>query len=163
MMKQDGLGIGLKGAEFAVVCPQECTWSLHSCLILCNPIDYNLPGSSAHGIIQARILEGVAIVSSRGSSWPRDPAHVSCISCIAGEFFMVSHLGRPCPQEHTHLKRSMKQPSRQKSPGREYSARTIFGQHKFAQWARGHSHHGSWCGGCACAQQYEPVLTPRLV
>ena len=68
MMKQDGLGIGLKGAEFAVVCPQECTWSLHSCLILCNPIDYNLPGSSAHGIIQARILKKVAIVSSGGSS-----------------------------------------------------------------------------------------------
>ena len=67
-MKQDGLGIGMKGAEFAVVCPQECTQSLHSRLTLCNPIDYNLPGFSAHGIIQARILEGVAIVSSRGSS-----------------------------------------------------------------------------------------------
>ena len=67
-MKQDGLGIGMKGAEFAVVYPQECTQSFHSCLTLCNTINYNLPGSSAHGIIQARILEGVAIVSSRGSS-----------------------------------------------------------------------------------------------
>ena len=41
-------------------------------LTLCDPMDYNLPGSSVHGIFQARILEWVAISSSRGSSWPRD-------------------------------------------------------------------------------------------
>ena len=39
----------------------------------------SLPGSSAHGISQARILEWVAISFSRGSSWPRDQTHVSCI------------------------------------------------------------------------------------
>ena len=39
------------------------------------------------GILQARILEWVAISSSRGSSWPRDQTHLSCISCIAGAFF----------------------------------------------------------------------------
>ena len=37
------------------------------------------PGSSVHGIFQARILEWVAISSSRGSSQPRDPTHVCCI------------------------------------------------------------------------------------
>ena len=43
------------------------------CLILCDPVDYSLPGSSAHGISQARILKWVvAISSSRGSSQPRD-------------------------------------------------------------------------------------------
>ena len=40
--------------------------SLRSCPTLCNPTDYNLPGSSVHGILQARILEWVAISSSRG-------------------------------------------------------------------------------------------------
>ena len=37
------------------------------------------PGSSVHGILQARTLEWVAIPFSRGSSWPRDPTRVSCI------------------------------------------------------------------------------------
>ena len=42
------------------------------CLTLCNPVDCNPPGSSVHGILQARILESVAILFSRGSSQPRD-------------------------------------------------------------------------------------------
>ena len=54
------------------------------CPTLCDPMDYNPQGSSVHGISQARILEWVAISSSRGSSWPRDQARVSC---IAGKFF----------------------------------------------------------------------------
>ena len=53
-----------------------------SCLTLCNPLDYSLPGFSVHGILQARILEWVAMPSSRGSSRPRDQIHVSCVSCI---------------------------------------------------------------------------------
>ena len=43
-----------------------------SCLTLCDPMDYNLPGFSIHGILQARILEWVAIPFSRGSFWPKD-------------------------------------------------------------------------------------------
>ena len=50
-----------------------------SCPTLCNPMDCSLPGSSIHGIFQARILEWVAISFSRGSSWPRDQARVSLI------------------------------------------------------------------------------------
>ena len=50
-----------------------------SCLTLCNPMAYSPPGSSIHGILQARILEWVAISFSRGSSQPRDWTHVSCI------------------------------------------------------------------------------------
>ena len=50
------------------------------CLTLCDPMDCSLPGSSVHGIIPARILEWVAISSSRGSSQPRDRTHISCIS-----------------------------------------------------------------------------------
>ena len=50
-----------------------------SCLILCDPMDYSLPGSSVRGILQARTLEWVAMTSSRGSSQPGDQ---TCISCI---------------------------------------------------------------------------------
>ena len=53
-------------------------------LILCNPVDRSLPGSFVHGIFQARILEGIAMTSSRGPSLPRD---WTCVSCIAGRFF----------------------------------------------------------------------------
>ena len=50
-----------------------------SCVWLCNPIDCSLPDSSVHEISQARILERVAISSSRGSTWAEDH---TCISCI---------------------------------------------------------------------------------
>ena len=53
-----------------------------SCLIPCNLMDCSPPGSSVHGTSQARILEWVATSSCRGSSWPRDRNHVSCLSCI---------------------------------------------------------------------------------
>ena len=55
---------------------------LQSCQTLCNPINCSPPGSSAHGFLQARILQGVAMPSSRGSSQPRDQIHVSYVSCI---------------------------------------------------------------------------------
>ena len=51
-----------------------------SCLTLCDRVDCSLPGSSVHGILQAKILEWVAISFSRGSSWPRDRTQVSCIA-----------------------------------------------------------------------------------
>ena len=51
-----------------------------SCLTLCNPVDGSPPGSSVHGILQARILEWVAISFSRGSSWSRDRTQVSHIA-----------------------------------------------------------------------------------
>ena len=50
------------------------------CLTLCDPMDCSLPGSSLHGILQARILEWVAISFSRGSSQLRDRTQVSCIA-----------------------------------------------------------------------------------
>ena len=54
------------------------------CPTLCDPTDCSSPGSSVYGILQARILEWVAISFSRGSSWPGDWTQVSC---IAGWFF----------------------------------------------------------------------------
>ena len=49
------------------------------CLTLCDPLDCSLPGSSVHGSFQARILEWIAISSSKGSSQPKDR---TCISCL---------------------------------------------------------------------------------
>ena len=57
-----------------------------SCPTLCNLMDCSPPGSSVHGILQARILEWVAISFSRGSSQPRDGTWVSC---VAGRRFIL--------------------------------------------------------------------------
>ena len=50
-----------------------------SCPTLCDPMDCSPPGSSVHEIFQARILEWIAILFSRGSSQPKDGTWVSCI------------------------------------------------------------------------------------
>ena len=57
----------------------EVKWSevTQSCPILCDPMDCNLLGSSVYGILQARVLESIAISFSSGSSQPRDRTQVS--------------------------------------------------------------------------------------
>ena len=52
---------------------------LQSCLTLFNPMDCSPPGSPVHGILQWRMLEWVAMLSSRESSWLRDQTGVSCV------------------------------------------------------------------------------------
>ena len=59
-----------------------CVLSCFSHVQLCSPMDCGPPGSSVHGILQARILERTAMLSSRGSSQPRDQTHISFVSCI---------------------------------------------------------------------------------
>ena len=54
-------------------------------------MDYSLPGSSVHGIFQARILEWVAISSYRASSPPKEPTSPA----LAGRFFTTEPLGKP--------------------------------------------------------------------
>ena len=51
---------------------------------LYDPMNCNPPGSSLHGIFQAKTVDWVAIFLSRGSSWPRDGTHVSCVSYLGG-------------------------------------------------------------------------------
>ena len=62
--------------------PHLCPQSLQSCPTLCNPKDCSPPGPSVHGTLQARILEWVAMPSSRGCSQPKDQTHISCVSCV---------------------------------------------------------------------------------
>ena len=70
--------------------------SFQSCLTFWDPMDCSLLGSSVHGILQARILEGVAMPSSRESSRPRDQTGVSYVSC-SGRWVLYHecHLGSP--------------------------------------------------------------------
>ena len=63
---------------------------IQSRLTFCDPIDCSLSGSSVRGILQARILEWVAMPSSRGASQPRDQTHISYVSLIGGWFFTTS-------------------------------------------------------------------------
>ena len=61
-----------------------------SCVPLCDLIDCNWQGFSVHGVLQARILEWVAIFSSRGSSRPKAWTHISCISFIGRQILYHS-------------------------------------------------------------------------
>ena len=93
------------------------TQSLQSCLTLCDPMDWSLPGSFVHGIFQGRILKWVVISSSRGSSKPRDWAPVFCVSCIAGNTpamfcLTIQHVGFQFPSQGSnpcslHLKQGV--------------------------------------------------------
>ena len=72
----------------ACVCAQPCP-------TLCDPKDCGPPSSSVHGILQARILESVAIPFSKGSSQPKDQTCISSGSCTAAGFFTAKPLGIP--------------------------------------------------------------------
>ena len=69
--------------------------SPQSCLTLWDPMDCNPPDSSVYGILQARVLERVAMPSSRGSSWRRYWTHVSWGSCTVGKIFTAEPPGKP--------------------------------------------------------------------
>jgi len=99
-------------------CPCMHAQLLSSCLTLCDPMDCSPPVSSVHGLLQARMLEGVAVPSSRGSSRPRDLTRVSYISCIvtsitfealfvskAREFFYHIYTHRLCMGSPTRSSR----------------------------------------------------------
>ena len=90
----EGLMLKLNSNALATWCKEPAYWKrpwywksesevAQSCLTLCDPMDCSPPGSSVHGILQARILEWVAISFSRGSSWPRDWTQVSTLRADA--------------------------------------------------------------------------------
>ena len=70
-----------------------CIRHAQSCLTGCDPMDFSLSGSSVHGIFQARILERVAMPSSRESSWPRDRTFIFCIGRQV--IYLLNHWGFP--------------------------------------------------------------------
>ena len=70
--------------------PAAAAKMLQLYLTLCNPMDCSPPGSSVHKILQERILEWVAMPSSRGSSQSRDGTCTSCVSCFGREVLYTS-------------------------------------------------------------------------
>ena len=85
---------GFRGAARPTLRKTRSVCSVLSHAQLWDPMGCNPPGPSVRGVLQARVLERVAMSSSRGPSWLRDRTRVSCISCIAGGFFYpLSHLG----------------------------------------------------------------------
>ena len=95
------LGVTAVGLCFALAFSTDyllCILRLHSAcsaVQLCVPMNCSPPGSSVHGISQARILEWVAISSSRGSLLPMDWTLISYNSCIAGRFFTTKPPWKP--------------------------------------------------------------------
>ena len=73
------------------VCVCVCVLVAQLCLTLCNPTDYSPPGFSVHGILQARILEWIAIPFSKRTSHLRDQ---TLVSLITGRFFTVWATGK---------------------------------------------------------------------
>ena len=69
------------------------TWCVHvvtqSCQALCDSMNWSPPASSVLAIAQAKILEWVAISSSRASSQPRNQTHIPLGSCLVGRFFIT--------------------------------------------------------------------------
>ena len=97
-LKRGGVGwdgLGIPRGKYTVVlrgvymCVLSC-----SVVSLCNPMDYSLPGSTVHGILQARILEWVAIPFSRGGGLP-DPGIKPTAPALAGRFFATEPPGKP--------------------------------------------------------------------
>ena len=90
LLPQGGLRLGPR-ERFALLVFCDYTFSLcvlftQSCVILCDPMDCSPPGSSVRGILQAKILEWVAIPFSRGCNQPRDGTQVYC---NAGRFSTI--------------------------------------------------------------------------
>ena len=74
------MGLSLLNSRQGIILDYPCSVA-QSCLTLCDPMDRRPPGSSVHGIFQAKILEWVAISFSREYCRPRGQTRVSCISC----------------------------------------------------------------------------------
>ena len=72
-----------------------CVSCAQSCQTLCDPMDCSLPGSSVHGISQARILEPFAITSFRGSSRPRDWTHKPTSPALKVDSWSAELSGKP--------------------------------------------------------------------
>ena len=115
------------------VCVCVCMLVVQSCPTLCNPMDCSLPGSSVHGILQARILEWVAMPFSRGSSPLRDQTHAFYIFCIAGRFFFTAEPPGKCPLQYTHS-----------------NLQNLYSNNKSRELSKGSKIHAYCCCCCCC-------------
>ena len=90
------VGVESQGSFMPGLSNISCAKSLQLCPSLCNSKEGGPPGSSVHGILQAGILEWVAMPSSKGSSQLRDRTYISYVSCIGRQvLYHYHHLGIP--------------------------------------------------------------------
>ena len=99
----------LKAEWYSIVWAYRICSVAYLCSTLCSFMDCSPPGSSVHGIFQARILEWVAISSSRGSSWPRDYMNPQLFvsPTLADRFFTISTTWKAhiqCIFDNIHIK-----------------------------------------------------------
>ena len=115
------------------------------------------PGSSVHGILQARILEWAAMPSSRGSSWPRDWTWVSCSSFIGRQvLYTLSHLGRPRWESGSFwLMYGGLSPTHTHPYNPKERSQTLEPHH--LRWGSAQCHQGQWERE-KCPQENEPVF-----
>ena len=73
---------------------RACAKLLQSCLTLCDPVDYSPPGSSVHGLLQARILEWVAVSLSRDLPDPGIEPVSPVAPALQADSLLLSHWGR---------------------------------------------------------------------
>ena len=92
----------------ACVCACVHTKLLQLCPTLCDPMDYSPPGSSVHGILQARLLEWVAMPSSRRSSQPGTEPRALKSPALTGGFFTTSATGEAPLLKESALKAHLK-------------------------------------------------------
>ena len=113
---EEALKPGLPSLRAGVVFSSlHCVWLFaESCLTLCDPADCSLPGSPASRMSQARILEWVAVSSSRGPSRPRNRTHVFSRQIL----YHLRHLGSPFSSlERLSEQRQKQAPHRHPSAG----------------------------------------------
>ena len=104
--------VSLQGVSFVLLFSAHCSFKheccccsvVQACPTLFNPMDCIPPGSSVHGISQTRLLEWVAISSSRRFSLPRDRTHVSCVSCSGRQILYHCATWEALKHEYQELK-----------------------------------------------------------
>ena len=112
-----------------------CVLVAQSCPTLCNPMDCNPPGSTVHGVSQARLLEQVAISFFRGSSQPSYQTHFFCVSCIAGKFFTPRAVGE-AHLSHEASNEIKWQPTPVFLPGESHGQRNLEGHSPWGHKSR---------------------------
>ena len=117
----------------------------------CNPMDRSPPGSSLHGILQARILKWVAISFSRGSSQSRDQTRVSC---TAGRFFTKWAMREVKPWDSVQFS-SVTQSCPTLCNLMDSSTPSVLVYHQLPEWSQTHVH---WVGDAI--QLSHPLSSP---
>ena len=100
---------------------------------LCDPVDYSLPGSSDHGIFQARVLEWVAMSFSSRSSWPRDQTRVSRIVVKRFAVWAAREAILSLDSYNAKKRRRQWHPTPVLVPGKSHGLRTLVG---YRPWVR---------------------------